>query len=194
MSPTPLWAKRGAEVSVAILPIIEAPDPMLSQKARLVAADEFGPELVQRLSDMAETMYAAPGVGLAAPQVGDSRRMLVANLAGDEDAESTDRLVHMVNPMIQERSKETITWEESCLSVPEYEIDVVRSFRIRVTWMSPDGTPQDDWFEAFPAVVLQHEMDHLDGVTLLERSSRLKRSRYIAKQKKRRADAASLRP
>lgn len=172
---------------MAILPIIEAPHPTLSQKARAVRTEEFGPDLEALLSDMAQTMYAAPGVGLAAPQVGDSRRILVANLGGDEDAESQDRLVHMVNPEILERTAETITWEESCLSVPEYEIDVVRSRRIRVCWQDGSGAEHDDWFEVFPAVVLQHEMDHLDGVTLLNHSSRLKRSRYLARQKKRRA-------
>jgi len=172
---------------MAILPILEAPHPVLSKKARRVVDDEFGPELEVFLSDMAQTMYAAPGVGLAAPQVGDSRRILVANLAGDEDAESRDQLVYMVNPEIVERGKETITWEESCLSVPEYDLDVVRSRRIRVRWRDGKGVEQDAWFEMFPAVVLQHELDHLDGVTLLNHSSRLKRGRYLSKQKKRRS-------
>ncbi len=173
---------------MAILPILEAPHPILSKKARVVTEDEFGPELQAFLSDMAQTMYAAPGVGLAAPQVGDSRRILVANLAGDEDAESRDQLVYMVNPEIVERSKEAITWEESCLSVPEYDLDVVRSRRIRVRWQDGEGASHEDWFEVFPAVVLQHEMDHLDGVTLLNHSSRLKRSRYLSRQKKRRQE------
>jgi peptide deformylase len=171
---------------VAILPILEAPHPALSQRTRAVASDEFGPELAQRLSDMAETMYAAPGVGLAGPQVGDGRRILVANLDGDDDTESRERLMLMVNPVIHERSRTTILWDESCLSVPDFELDVVRAERINVAWMSPDGTPHQEWFEGFPSVVIQHEMDHLDGVTLLDRSSRLKRSRYISKQKKRR--------
>ncbi len=178
---------------MAILPILEAPHPVLNDKARRVQPDEFGPDLSERLSNMAETMYAAPGVGLAAPQVGDGRRLLVANLAGDEDTESRDRLVMMVNPVIEEHSKETITWDESCLSVPEFELDVVRSERVRISWQSSDGAHHEEWFEAFPAVVLQHEVDHLEGVTLLDRSSRLKRSRYIARQKKRRlAPALSL--
>jgi peptide deformylase len=172
---------------VAILTILEAPHPVLSGRARPVTEDEFGPTLQAFLSDMSQTMYAAPGVGLAAPQVGDSRRILVANLGGDEDAESRDRLVQMVNPEILERSDESITWEESCLSVPEYDLDVVRSRRIKVRWQDGAGTQQEDWFEVFPAVVLQHEIDHLDGVTLLDHSSRLKRGRYLSRQKKRRA-------
>jgi len=136
------------------------------------------------INDMAETMYAAPGVGLAAPQVGDARRILVANLKGDVDADSRDQLIAMINPTIVERSDEIIRWEESCLSVPEFELDVDRSLRIRVTWRDASGDEHEGWFEQFPAVVLQHEMDHLDGVTLLDRSSRLKRSRYVKRQKK----------
>ena len=170
---------------MAILPILEAPHPVLSAKARPVAAQEFNSDLQRFVSDMAETMYAAPGVGLAAPQVGDGRRILVANLEGDTDSESQDMLITMINPVILERSEENIEWEESCLSVPEYELDVDRSLRIRVQWQNVTGEEQEGWFEEFPSVVLQHEIDHLDGVTLLDHSSRLKRSRYIAKQRKR---------
>ena len=169
---------------MSLLPILEAPDPILSRPAREVGMDEFGPDLQRFINDMAETMYAAPGVGLAAPQVGDGRRILVANLKGDVDEESRADFVAMINPVIVERSEELICWEESCLSVPEFELDVDRNLRIRVTWKDVSGQSQEDWFEEFPAVVLQHEMDHLDGVTLLDRSSRLKRSRYVKRQKK----------
>ena len=170
---------------MAILPIIEAPNPVLSAKARPVEPQEFGAELSTFVSSMAETMYAAPGVGLAAPQVGDSRRILVANLAGDTDSESRKSLVVMVNPVIVGRSKENICWEESCLSVPEFDLDVDRSLRIDVTWFDVSGEKHEGSFEEFPSVVLQHEIDHLDGVTLLDRSSRLKRSRYMIRQRKR---------
>jgi len=169
---------------VAILPILEAPHPILATVARPVEDAEFGPELARFVEDMAQTMFAAPGVGLAAPQVGDGRRILVANLKGDLDADSRDELVAMINPVIKERSDESIRWEESCLSVPEYELDVDRAMRIHVEWRDVAGDAQTGWFEEFPAVVLQHEMDHLDGVTLLDRSSRLKRSRYIKRRKK----------
>ena len=173
---------------MAILAILEAPHPVLAARARDVADSEFGPELARFVEDMAQTMYAAPGVGLAAPQVGDSRRILVANLKGDIDADSRDELVVMINPVIKERSKETIRWEESCLSVPEYELDVDRSMRIQVEWRDVAGDAQTGWFEEFPSVVLQHEMDHLDGVTLLDRSSRLKRGRYMKRRKKAQRD------
>ena len=169
---------------MAILPILEAPHPILAAAARPVEDEEFNPDLARLVEDMAQTMYAAPGVGLAAPQVGDGRRILVANLAGDVDEDSRDQLVIMINPIIKERSKDMIRWEESCLSVPEYDLDVDRALRIHVEWRDLAGDPQSGWFEEFPAVVLQHEMDHLDGVTLLDRSSRLKRSRYIKRRKK----------
>ena len=169
---------------MAILPILEAPHPVLSAAARDVTDEEFDASLETFVSNMAETMYAAPGVGLAAPQVGDGRRILVANLKGDVDEESTDEWIAMINPVIVERSDRMIRWDESCLSVPEYELGVDRHYRIHVKWRDMAGDPQQGWFEEFPAVVLQHEMDHLDGVTLLDRSSRMKRSRYLARRKK----------
>ena len=129
-------------------------------------------------------MYAAPGVGLAAPQVGDLRRILVANLKGDIDADSRDEFIAMINPVIVERSEKMIEWNESCLSVPEFELDVDRHFRIHVKWKDIAGDDQEGVFEEFPSVVIQHEMDHLNGGTLLDRSSRLKRSRYISRRKK----------
>ena len=154
---------------MAILEILEAPHPILSQNARPVRPDELGPALQQRLSDMAETMYAAPGVGLAAPQVGDLRRMIVCDPgAGEEDEGRT--LYLMVNPVIVERSKEMIEGDEQCLSVPEIVVRVKRHLRITM----------EDW----PAIVLQHELDHLQGSTLYDRASSLKRSRYLRSRKK----------
>lgn len=177
---------------MAILPILTVPHPLLKQKARPVREDEFGPELLKRLTDMAETMYAAPGVGLAGPQVGDLRRILVADLA-EEDEETGKRekarnLVHVVNPEILERSRETITWEEGCLSVPEFWEDLVRARRVRVRFRSALGEVQERWLEGYPAVIIQHEMDHLEGTVILDKVSRLKRTRYLARAKKRGPD------
>ena len=172
---------------MAILPILEAPHPILSKKTRLVRDDEFTPELTTLLNDMAETMYAAPGVGLAAPQIGDSRRVLVADPGNqeDDDGEKKPDLMLMVNPSIVERSRETITYEESCLSLPDYYLKVKRAKRIRVQWQDLSGEPHEDSFDGFPAIVLQHEVDHLEGITLLNHSSRLKRSRYLSRLRKR---------
>lgn len=172
---------------MAVLEILTAPHPVLSAKARLVRPDELGARMKTFLSDMAETMFAAPGVGLAAPQVGDSRRIIVADLTDDGKADNPGRgknVYHMVNPEIVEKSKDTIIFEESCLSVPEYYQDVNRARRVRVRWLDAEGGAHEEWFEEFPAVVLQHELDHLEGITLLDRSGRLKRSRYLSRKKK----------
>jgi peptide deformylase len=169
---------------MALLPILEAPHPILSAKAREVGVDEFDAALATFVSDMAETMYAAPGVGLAAPQVGNSRRILVANLKGDVDEDSRDEFIVVINPVVIDRSERMIQWDESCLSVPEFDLDVERYFRIHLKWKDVAGDDQEGVFEEFASVVLQHEMDHLDGVTLLDRSSRLKRSRYVSRRKK----------
>jgi peptide deformylase len=177
---------------MAILTIIEAPHPILSKKARPVREDEFTDALRQHLSDMAETMYAAPGVGLAAPQVSDSRRILVADPGNqeDENGEKHPDLLLMVNPQITERSREKITYEESCLSVPEFYLDVKRARRILVRWQDGDMKTHERWFEGFPSIVLQHELDHLNGKTLLDKSSRLKRSRYISRSRKKKRGRA----
>jgi peptide deformylase len=168
---------------MTILNILEAPHPTLSAKARDVREDEFGPELVSFLENMAITMYAAPGVGLAAPQVNDSRRILVAD-PGNNDDGSPRMLYSMVNPTIISKSEDYITYEESCLSVPEFYINVKRYQQITILWKDGVGNVRQQTFEEFPAIVLQHEMDHLEGITLLDRSSRFRRSRYVSKRKK----------
>lgn len=168
---------------MAILEILEAPHPILAQNARPVRPDEFGPDLERLLSDMAETMYAAPGVGLAAPQVGDLRRLVVCDPgAGEEDEGRT--LYLMVNPVIVQRSKEMIEGDEQCLSVPEIVVRVKRHFQITLEWLDPKGNPRSESFEDWPAIVLQHELDHLQGSTLYDRASSLKRSRYLRTRKK----------
>lgn len=167
---------------MAILEILTAPHPVLAKEARDVRDDEFGPALERLCSDMAETMYAAPGVGLAAPQVGDSRRIVVID-SGDK-GQRGKRLLKMVNPTVVEWSRETIDWDETCLSVPEIEVTVQRQKRVRVTWREPDGAPRAEWFEDYEAVIVQHELDHLVGAVLLDRVSSLKRSRYLKKVKK----------
>ena len=165
---------------MAVLDIITAPHPILEGRARDVEPDEFGEDLVRRVSDMAETMYAAPGVGLAAPQVSDPRRILVLDPGEKEDRGR--RFFAMVNPRIVDRSEETIPWAETCLSVPEFEIEIQRNRRVRVEWQdAADGSVQSEWFEEFESVIVQHELDHLEGTVLLDRASRFKRSRYLKK-------------
>lgn len=172
---------------MAILPILTAPHPVLADKARDVAADEFGTDLAKLLEDMAHTMYDAPGVGLAAPQIGDGRRIVVV----DSGEDNGTGLHKMVNPKITVRSKETILWEETCLSVPDLEVKVRRNKRITVTWQDAEtGERREQEFQNFEAVIVQHELDHLIGTVLLDRVSRFKRSRYLQKEKKRRRGSA----
>lgn len=166
---------------MAVLPILTAPHPVLERRSRDVEPDEFGADLARLVSDMAETMYAAPGVGLAAPQVGDGRRIIVVDPG--EKGERGKRFFGMVNPVIAERSRENIPWGETCLSVPDFEVEVQRSKRIRVTWKDVTGAPQEAWFEDYEAVIVQHELDHLEGTLLLDRASLFKRSRYLKKVK-----------
>ncbi|MFK7929349.1 MAG: peptide deformylase [Myxococcota bacterium] len=171
---------------MAILPILTAPHPVLAGKARDVNEDEFGADLAQLTLDMADTMYDAPGVGLAAPQVGDARRIVVI----DSGEEGGSGLLKMVNPVITERSNETILWAETCLSVPDVEVKVRRNKRITVQWKEAEtGEPVEQEFQNFEAVIVQHELDHLLGTVLLDRASRFKRSRYLQREKKRRREA-----
>lgn len=169
---------------MAILPILEAPHPILAAKAREVTPEEFGAELAQLLNDMGETMYDAPGVGLAAPQIGDSRRILVAD-PGNNDENEPRRLYKMVNPKIIAHSDQRINYEESCLSVPEFYLLVKRHQSITLQWQDANGILFHEVFEGFPAIVMQHELDHLEGVTLLDRSSGMRKRLYLSKQKSR---------
>lgn len=176
---------------MAILEILTVPNPILTQKCRPVRADEFGPELAKFCADLAETMYAAPGVGLAAPQVGDLRRIIVADPGNnsreeEENGQKEVRFVAMINPVVTEASRETIIWEEGCLSVPEFNSDVKRPKRAKVRWQDPEGNVLESWFEGYDAVVVQHEMDHLEGTVILDRVSFFKRSRYLSKRQKQR--------
>ena len=173
---------------MAVLEILTVPHPILAKKARNVGPDEFGEDLQRFISDLAETMYAAPGVGLAAPQVGDLRRIIVidpGNAKREEDEKGrprNPRFKALINPVILEASRETIVWEEGCLSVPEFNDDIARPRRVLVRWLDERGRPVQEWFEDYDAVVVQHEMDHLEGTVILDRVSRLKKGRYLQRK------------
>jgi peptide deformylase len=172
---------------VALLPILTVPHPLLKQVSRPVREEEFGEALEKHMRDMAETMYAAPGVGLAGVQVGDLRCIIVCD-PSETDAETGEKkrtgLLLLVNPEILETTRKPITWEEGCLSVPDFWEDVTRPERAHLRWRGPDGESHKRWFEGFPAVIVQHEMDHLEGIVILDKVSRLKRTRYLKKVKK----------
>ena len=157
---------------MAVLPIKTFPDPVLSKTCRQV--HEVDEDLKQLAQDMLDTMYAAPGVGLAAPQVGRNERLVVIDCsARDEQAEP----LVLFNPRIVEMEGEVV-FEEGCLSVPEFTCDVTRAERVVVKAMDAEGRPISIEGEGLLAICLQHELDHLEGRLFLDRISPLKRSLY----------------
>ena len=172
---------------MAVLPIITAPDPRLKLKARAVARVDA--EVRALMDDMIETMYAAPGIGLAAIQVGEPVRVIVMDL-DHRDGERAPR--YFVNPEILWASDETQPYEEGCLSVPDIYDEVERPAQVKLRYMNYLGETIEEDAEGIFAVCIQHEMDHLDGVLFIDHLSRLKRERAVSKVKKatREADAA----
>ena len=167
---------------MAKLPILTAPDPRLKKKANPVAGVD---ESVQRLmDDMLETMYAAPGIGLAAPQVGVLERVLVVDIAGKDEEPQPLR---MADPEIVWQSEEQATYNEGCLSLPDQYADVSRPAEAKVRYVDEHNRPQELHATGLLATCVQHEIDHLDGVLFVDRISSLKRNiilRKLAKWKK----------
>jgi peptide deformylase len=172
---------------MALLPILEVPDPRLRQISSPV--ETVDDEVRALVSDMFETMYAAPGIGLAAIQVGVPKRILVIDLQEPEEEEGEpvrDPRV-FVNPEILEHSDQDVPYTEGCLSVPDQYAEVARPDRIRARWLDLDGKPHEEVIEGMLATCLQHEMDHLEGILFIDHLSRLKREmilKKIAKQRK----------
>ena len=163
-----------------LLDIVTYPDPRLKERCAPVA--KITDEIRQLAADMTETMYAAPGVGLAAPQVGRTLRMLVMDPAVQE-GERAPRV--LINPELEPLGEVITSEQEGCLSVPlNYRADVPRYSKVRLKATALDGTPIDEVLEGFPAVVVQHEVDHLDGTLFIDRVSRLRRTLYDGKVKK----------
>lgn len=169
---------------MAILPILIAPDKRLKRKA--VAVKKVTPRIRQLMDDMLETMYAAPGVGLAAPQVGESVRVIVVDVAEDR-AQGVREPIQLANPKII-ASEGDIVWEEGCLSVPEYTADVNRKEYVKVRGLNRDGVEVEIEAVGLFAVCLQHEIDHLNGVLFIDHISRLKREMAIKRLKKMKAE------
>lgn len=163
---------------MAVLEILQFPDPTLRRRAEPIAHVD---ERIYRLAqNMAETMYRAPGIGLAAPQVGISERLIVVDLSAGENP---GELITIVNPVILCREGE-VRMEEGCLSVPDLRETVTRCRRIVVRGHDLEGRAVELEGEDLMAVALQHEIDHLDGVLFLDHLSQLKRSRYVSKVRK----------
>lgn len=165
---------------MALLPILEFPDPRL--RTRAVPVTRFDAALDRLIGDMFETMYAAPGIGLAAPQVDIHQRLLVIDLSEDR----TQPLV-FINPEILAREGEALN-EEGCLSVPGFFDEVKRAEKIRVRFQDRAGETREQELEGLLAVCLQHEMDHLDGKLFVDYLSDLKRERIRKKLEKERKD------
>ncbi|NBC35681.1 peptide deformylase [Novosphingobium sp. FSY-8] len=184
---------------MAILPIIEAPDARLKQISTPVEA--FDDELRQLVSDMFETMYDAPGIGLAAIQVGVAKRVVVIDLQPeDPDAEPEVCTAHgghhhhhqptkkeprvFINPEILDPAEEFSVYQEGCLSVPDIYADVERPTACRVRWQDLEGNTHEEQMEGLMATCIQHEMDHLEGVLFIDHLSRLKRNMALKKLEK----------
>ncbi|MGV6802220.1 MAG: peptide deformylase [bacterium] len=164
---------------MTIRKILVAPDPRLRQISEPV--DVVDDEIRKLMDDMLETMYAAPGIGLAAIQIGVPKRVIVMDLAG-EDEEPQPR--YFVNPEILNPAETKAPYEEGCLSVPEFYEEVERPEHCEVKYLDYEGKPQRLMAQGMLAVCIQHEMDHLEGVLFVDHLSRLKRERILKKLKK----------
>jgi len=165
--------------SMAVLEILTYPNPLLRKKAKDV--ESIDGDILRLIEDMAETMYDAPGTGLAAVQVGVEERIIVYDVSPqDEPAD----LQVLINPKIVSASGEVLSENEGCLSVPDYRADVKRAAAVQVEALDRKGDPVSIATDGFLAVVLQHEIDHLDGILFIDRISALKREIYRRRIKK----------
>jgi len=164
---------------MARLPILVAPDPRLKKISEPVAAVDDA--VRQLMFDMLETMYDAPGIGLAAPQVGVLKRVIVVDIAreGEEPAPH-----FLANPEITWASEDDFTYSEGCLSLPEHYADVVRPRAIRLRYLDRENEPREMEAEGLLATCIQHEIDHLDGILFVDHISQLKRNMILRKLQK----------
>ena len=164
---------------MALREILIVPDPILKQVSKPV--ETVDDDLRALMDDMLETMYAAPGIGLAAIQVGVAKRVIVMDLAREGEPPAPR---HFVNPEIIWASEETAPYEEGCLSVPEIFDEVERPSQVKLRYLDYNGKTVEEDAEGLFAVCIQHEMDHLEGVLFIDYLSRLKREQAVKKVKK----------
>jgi peptide deformylase len=176
---------------MAIRPIIETPDPLLRTISTPVEA--IDDELQTLIDDMFDTMYDAPGIGLAAIQIGVPKRVLVIDLqepeSEEEGAPAIKNPLVFINPRILEGSQQLSIYSEGCLSVPEQYAEVERPSTIRASWMDRQGRIHEEELDGLLATCLQHEMDHLEGILFIDYLSRLKRDMLLKKLAKNRKAA-----
>ena len=170
---------------MAKLKVYEYPHPVLKQKAEKVA--KVDDKIRSFLDDMLETMYDAAGVGLAAPQVGVSKRIVVIDVAHPDEGEERNP-IYLVNPEIIWHSDEESCQYEGCLSVPDQSAEVSRYKQVRVQYLDYNGKEAEIMAEGLLAIALQHEIDHLDGILYIDRISRLKRQMLLKKLQKKRQE------
>ena len=164
---------------MAIREILVVPNPVLKLVSQPV--DKVDDELRALMDDMLETMYDAPGIGLAAIQIGVPKRVIVMDISGPDD-EKAPR--YFVNPEIVWSSEDTAPYEEGCLSIPDIYDEVERPARVKLKYLNYQGEEVVEDADGLFAVCIQHEMDHLEGVLFIDHLSRLKRDRAVAKVKK----------
>jgi peptide deformylase len=164
---------------MAILPIVTVPDPLLKKVSEPV--EKVDDELRAFMDDMLETMYAAPGIGLAAVQVGKLWRILVMDIASEDEEPNP---IYFINPEITWTSVELNTYNEGCLSIPEQYADVERPAECKVDFIDYDGVEKEIHADGLLATCIQHEMDHLNGVVFIDYLSKIKRGMYVRKVKK----------
>jgi peptide deformylase len=170
---------------MALRPILVAPDARLKQKSAPVEGQVTDAHR-KLMDDMIETMYEAPGIGLAAVQIGEPVRIIVMDLSRDEDPKEPR---YFVNPEILWASDELFTYEEGCLSVPDIYDDVERPNKVKLRYLDYNGKQIEEDAEGLYAVCIQHEMDHLEGVLFIDHLSRLKREKALQRLKKAKRDA-----
>ena len=169
----------GKNMLMAIREILTYPDPFLKRTVSPVTA--WDETLQTVIEDMTETMYAEPGVGLAATQIGLDQRIIVFDVSQTDGPRQPDALI---NPQIVFTEGSQLSENEGCLSVPDFRADVERYLKVRATGYNREGKPVEMEAEGFPAIVLQHEIDHLNGVLFIDRISRLKREIYKRRVRK----------
>jgi peptide deformylase len=175
---------------MALLPIIETPDPLLRQISTPV--ETVDDDLRTLIADMFDTMYAAPGIGLAAIQVGVPKRVLVIDLQEPEE-EGGDPVRDprvFINPEVVWASDSLQSYTEGCLSVPDQYAEVDRPDRIRARWLDEQGEAHEEELDGLLAICLQHEMDHLEGILFIDHLSRLKRDMVLKKLAKMRKEVS----
>jgi peptide deformylase len=163
-----------------IRPILIHPDPRL--KKNCAPVDAVSPEIGQLAEDMLATMYDAPGIGLAAPQVGAMTRLLVMDCV--KDPEQSPRPMVMINPVITWSSEDTSVYDEGCLSIPDQYAEVTRPAIVRVEWLGLDGKTVEEEFSGLWATCVQHEIDHLNGKLFIDYLGPLKRQMITRKMEK----------